>query len=170
MEWPELYGRLAKDPNDEAAHDSLNAKVAVWARRDLSDHTAEDREDVVAETCAMAVIKFSSARGSDTFLGFVKGQYLNARKRLLRGIRAHSLQHFDPPAPDLPGPTREEREVLRECLAGLPERERQAVEMKYLREATHDQIARVLDISTQNARVILFRGLARLRHCVESNW
>lgn len=170
MEWPEVYGHLAKDPNDQAAHGFLGAKVAVWASRDLSDRTAEDREDVVAEACAMAVIKFSAARGPDTFLGFVKGHYLNARNRLLQVRRANSLEEFDPPAPPPPGPTREEREVLRACLENLSDREREAVEMKYLREATHDQIARALNITTQNARVIVFRGLARLRECVRSNW
>jgi RNA polymerase sigma factor (sigma-70 family) len=73
-----------------------------------------------------------------------------------------------PAAPD-PEPSIDDDalEWLYHCLTKLPPRERQAVDLRFFRDASQEEIARVLGVTTGNARRIVFNGVVRLRQCIQ---
>lgn len=56
------------------------------------------------------------------------------------------------------------REVLKHALASLPERNRQVVVLRYYAGKSNQEIAEILQITQENARVILTRSLKKLQN------
>jgi RNA polymerase sigma-70 factor (ECF subfamily) len=69
------------------------------------------------------------------------------------------------PAVDPPEPLDTDR--LRECLAGLAERERSVVVLTFYDLRTSRQVGDQLGVSEGNVRVIRSRALGRLRDCMQ---
>ena len=173
VEWSAIYARLKDDANDADALAALMAGVLPWVERHLRHPTLRPhREDVVAETCSAAVTAISSAYGPETFMSFVYGHYLNARRRVRQGARIPTVRLDDVDLPLLAGdtPAPDELTLLEQCLAALPARERRAVELRYFLGASDHQIASALDVTTVNARRIVFNGLQRLRRRARQVW
>ncbi len=63
----------------------------------------------------------------------------------------------------LPTPIAERDDELWERVRALPEKQRQAVTLRYLGDLTHREIATVMEISEPAARRNVFDGLERLR-------
>lgn len=164
MEWAEIYGRLVRDRDDEKAWGSLRARVLPWARRALWERGWHVVDDAVEDTCSTAVICFQNARGPDTFAGFVYGHFLNIRRRALQEPCMAPVPE-DLAAASTVEPSDDELALLYRCLDELPDRERRAVELRYLEEATAERIAEVMGVSKVNARQLVFRGMLRLRDC-----
>jgi len=61
----------------------LESGIRSWARAELWQRGWTVVDDVVAETAAEVVLAMRKARGADTFGGFVRGHYLNVRRRAL---------------------------------------------------------------------------------------
>jgi RNA polymerase sigma factor (sigma-70 family) len=171
MDWEQIYHRLASDTNDAEAWAALERRARIWARAVFWKHGRDAIEDVVADTCAAIALGLSGARGAETFAGYAYGQFLNARRRMLRnGLPSGvPLGTFDIAAP------LEEDELdtdslmrLRHALATLPQRERTAVTMRYFHELSSASIATELGVTDGNARRILFNGLRRLRSKLSS--
>jgi RNA polymerase sigma-70 factor (ECF subfamily) len=55
---------------------------------------------------------------------------------------------------------------LEDCLSQLSRRARELIRLGYLESRGHDEVARALDISESNARVLRHRTLASLRECM----
>jgi RNA polymerase sigma factor (sigma-70 family) len=174
LTWQEIFSRLLIDKEDELAFRALQRRVTRWADRQLTTPVAvrELREDVVADACAASILGIEHAYGSETFSGFVFGQFLSARRRCLRFSRLETV-----PLEDVQlavgleqGPDVDELALLERCLLELPPRERQAVEMRYFGDASSTEIARALDVSETNARRIVFNGLKRLRCSAHRVW
>ena len=55
---------------------------------------------------------------------------------------------------------------LTACLNRLSTRERSVIIMTFYDEQRHDEVARALDLSSENVRVIWHRALGRLRNCM----
>jgi RNA polymerase sigma-70 factor (ECF subfamily) len=55
---------------------------------------------------------------------------------------------------------------LEDCLSQLSGRARELIRLGYLESRGHDEVARALDISESNARVLRHRTLASLRECM----
>lgn len=171
LDWPEIYRRLKLNYEDEVAWMALEGRVREWARPALWQNGWHVVDDVVADTCATVALAIAQARGAPTFAGFVYGHFLNARNRALAERRALVEPiEIDPPAAEPTLPTPDEIELLRQCLARLSERERLAVEQRYLDDAPYAAVAELLLVAENNARQIAFRGLARLRECVRGAW
>lgn len=168
MEWPEIYKRLKRDPDDTQAWDALEQHVRAWARPQLWDLGWHVVEDAVADTCSTVVLCIARARAAETFSNFTYGHYLNVRRRVLSAHRwRHApLDGFDPPAPPEAAEPDERVAMLRACLDGLPPRDRQAVQLRYFEDHSSEQIAAALGVTAGNARRIVFNGLARLRRCL----
>ena len=67
---------------------------------------------------------------------------------------------------ELPGDTMDERlRVLDECLSGLPERMRTALDLRYARGENSDGLAQHMRTTAANARKILQRARDRLGDC-----
>ena len=167
-----LYDRLRHDPNDALAFAALASRVRGWART----HRAEPGgshyfDDIVADTCSAAIVGIAEAYGAETFPAFVYGHYRNARRRLLQGCRfAVPLGDLDLPDSASSRPAPDELSLLERCLAQLPPRERQAVELRYLGHASTREIADALGVTVVNARQIVFSGLTRLRRNARRAW
>lgn len=56
--------------------------------------------------------------------------------------------------------------VLRRCIAELPERERQALNLRYVQNASREQMAGALGLSDGGVKNLLERVKARLKECV----
>jgi RNA polymerase sigma-70 factor (ECF subfamily) len=62
------------------------------------------------------------------------------------------------------------RQVLDQCLDGLPDRHAQAFTLREMEELSSEDICKALDITSTNLWVILHRARAALRRCLEINW
>ena len=168
MEWECIYARLVCDAEDAAAWQALARRVECWARAVFRGRGHQVTEDVVAETCASVALGLDSARGADTFAGFVYGHFLNARRRMLRveflSQRSESLDDMDLAADAVEDDQQPDAVVeLRRALEFLPDRERRAIRLRYFSELPAVAIAAELGVTDGNARRIVFNGLRRLR-------
>jgi RNA polymerase sigma-70 factor (ECF subfamily) len=59
------------------------------------------------------------------------------------------------------------RQALRECVAALPPRSREAVRLRYAEKASRDEMARILGLRPNGVKTLLQRIRAGLRRCVE---
>lgn len=171
MDWATICTRLRFDSNDRDAWDALEARVRIWAFGRLRGLGSEIVEDAIADMCASVVMDLPTARGPDTFKGFVMGKCLNVAKGAYRlaAVERVSLDR----AIELPDASSETADdprfaVLDACLERLPERDRRAVELRYFAKARAEQIARELRVSEGNARRIVFNGVNRLRKCAQA--
>ena len=178
--WAQIYHRLQRDSNDLPAWEALRAHVRPWAQADFRGRGEAAVEEAIADTCARVAVALHTARGAETFRGFVKGQYFAARREVLRFLaQSQRLLGGDPP-PDPPdesanveelvveGPYR--RQALQRCLGRLPQRERVAVEAFYFRDLGIEGVAAILGITRLNARQILWQARAHLRECLQRQW
>ncbi|MFH1743244.1 MAG: sigma-70 family RNA polymerase sigma factor [bacterium] len=90
-------------------------------------------------------------------------------------------QMFDDRGHWKPGPSRwgnpraalHEKEfwrVLRECIQRLPERLADTFRLRVLDELSSEDVRNIMNISTTNLGVMLYRARLHLRHCLERNW
>jgi RNA polymerase sigma factor (sigma-70 family) len=170
VEWQEIYSRLRRDREDGQAWGALDQRVRTWARPELWGRGWHVVDDVVADTCSAVVVGLEGAHGGDTFAGFVRGHYLNARRRALR--EGHRPEVSLAPGLDVPAPAPEtwpdedELGALRRCLAVLPPRERDAVRLRHFEGRSSAEMGSELGVTEGNARRILCLGMARLRRCL----
>jgi RNA polymerase sigma factor (sigma-70 family) len=171
MEWGEIYARLMRDREDACAWAALEGHVRNWARAALGRRGWRAMEEAVVDTCSAVALSLGRAHGADTFKGFAYGHFLNVRRRALQANLAPTvaLEGLDVPMAlaEAEGPTAEELARLRRALAELPPRERRAVTLRYLEEASAAQIGAELRVTEGNARRIVFNGLARLRRSLQ---
>jgi RNA polymerase sigma-70 factor (ECF subfamily) len=71
-----------------------------------------------------------------------------------------------PEAVDAPEPLALDADRLAECLQALAERERSVVALTFFADKPGDEVAKELELSADNVRVIRHRALARLRACM----
>ena len=167
LDWPDIYRRLKSEPNDAAAFAALERRVLALARSALSTQSPHLVDDVVADTCAAAVMSISRARGPETFRGFVIGEYLNVRRFYLAQFASSvPLAGHDPPDSDQPDASPFELEVLRRCIERLATRDRLVVELRYFEEASYRLIAEALKVTENNARQITHAARLRLGDCL----
>ena len=83
-----------------------------------------------------------------------------ARRERLLDTYGEALLPQDTPAPSL------DQARLAHCLEQLPERERTVLVLTFYDDMPAQSLARELDTSQANVRVIRHRGLERLRKCV----
>jgi len=171
VDWATICTRLRQDPNDQAAWDALVIRVRPMAHARLRGRDPDLIEDAIADACASVVLDIESARGPETFKGFVLGKWLNVAKGAVRsaGRGRVSLDAL----PELPASGGLDADdprfvVLDRCMEGLPDRDRRAVELRYFAEAASEQIAAELRVSAGNARRIVFNGVNRLRKCAQA--
>jgi len=167
MEWKEMFGRLVSDPEDPLAWTHLQRQVRGWARREFGRQGWHLVEDAVADTASAVAVGLERAYGAETFRGFVFGHFLTARRQLLRVGRVSllPLDNVDIAAAgsdDAPFNEETLSSVMR-ALATLPPRERQAGSLRHLEGLPASAIAAELGVSPENARLIVHRGLQRLR-------
>jgi RNA polymerase sigma factor (sigma-70 family) len=168
--WPQIYAALRQDPGNEETWPTLDERVRSLVRQRLPDLDPSAVEDAAAEICLRVVTDLDKARGAATFQGFVFGQFLTLRRRILAHEQARRAEvpiaGLDFPSPADKDPGESELAKLRQCLNTLLPRDRRAVELRYFQQASPTAIATTLTVSEGNARRIVFNGLTRLRTCM----
>ncbi len=168
MSFEQIHDRLSVDVNDEAALADFRSHILRWVVSDgIMDHQVVGGEDVINLTLYLVLVGFRSSRGRETFIGFVRGHYRNARRDAWRrrpevpsGLQI--LEQFD-------DCLRLTEQHLKECLGALrasnPKRLR-AIILREVKGSDYRTIAATLEISEQNARQSVSRGKQALRECI----
>ena len=154
----ELYRRLAprvrlyglRHLGNEAAAADLMQQVMLLMIERLRAGALREPERLasfVFGICRMAVLDLR--RG-------------HARRERLLETYGEALSPPEPPAPEF------DRERLTHCLERLPERERTVLLLTFYDDMRGEALAKELNLSPANVRVIRHRGLERLRGCMEA--
>lgn len=93
------------------------------------------------------------------------------RRGALEGVRP-ALEGDVGPAPDafLGGLDEATRARIRESVAGLPRKQREAVWLRWAEEAEYETIAQVLECSPESARANVYQGMKKLREELHEVW
>ena len=150
------------------AHGSL---VYSYCRRSLGDERAKDVTQEVFVSAWRARDRFDPSRGS--LAGWLMGITKN---RLIDNVRAER-RHTDRQVDREPGDTGTDdagldrvgdRMLVADALRLLSERPRQVIELAYLEDLTHQEVAERTGLPLGTVKSDIRRGLARIRHHLES--
>jgi RNA polymerase sigma-70 factor, ECF subfamily len=148
-----------------AAYDAYGSLVYSFCRRSLGDDRAKDVAQEVFVSAWRARDRFDSSKGS--LAGWLMGITKN---RLIDNIRAEQ-RHADRRSEAEPGELPVESDVERvgdrmlvaDALDSLPARSRTVIELAYLSDLTHTQIAEQTSLPLGTVKSDIRRGLASIR-------
>ncbi|MSQ43654.1 MAG: sigma-70 family RNA polymerase sigma factor [Chloroflexi bacterium] len=167
LSFEQIHDRLSMNINDEAAYHDLATHIKGWIRSDGVHDQVHGGAAVENDTLYRVFIGFRRTRGRETFQGFVRGEYWNARKRAWADKR---LVPFDPTVHDrIDDGMPETDEMARECMDWLRKaypHQFRAIIMKEVEGCDYRTIAATLGIAEGNARQSVSRGKLALRECV----
>lgn len=146
----------------------LAPRVRLYGLRHLRDEAAAC--DLMQQVMLMMIerLRADALRDPDQLTSFVFGicrmlvldrRRSHARRARLLETYGHALLPPEAPSPQL------DQERLTDCLQRLPERERTVLIMSFYDDTPADALARQLDMSPENVRVVRHRALKRLRQC-----
>ena len=172
----ELVRRIRESSPDEATDAEgelcrrLGPRIRLYGLRHLRDEQAA--ADLVQQVLLIMIegLREGKLRQADKLASFVLGTCRMVVLEIRRGgtRRAELLKQFRretqpiaifQPSLDL--------DHLTACLNRLSTRERSVIVMTFYDEQRGDEVARALDLSSENVRVIRHRALGRLRNCME---
>ena len=140
-----------------------------------SPDEAQDASSEVFARLPVALKTYDSTMPLSRWLSSVAGHYC---VDLLRKRRSEQrvLEPADPEAPEPAAPvasplqellSEEARQAVRAAIAGLPERYRLPLALRYYHELSYDEIARRLELSRANVATLIFRAKEELRRVLE---
>jgi RNA polymerase sigma-70 factor (ECF subfamily) len=166
-----LVARAVAEPAAFAAiYDHYFPRVYNYVRYRVRE--AEIADDVTAQVFQTTLVKLSSYRPERApfaiWLFAIARNAVNDHLRAANRRRWLSLDvlwdHPSPePQPEEAAIQNEARTDLLAALAGLGDRERDLVAMKFAAGLTHRHIAELVGLSESNVGVILYRAMQRLR-------
>ena len=148
----------------------LAPRVRFYGLRHLRDEQAA--ADLVQQVLLMTLERLRSGklRKPEMLASFVLGMcrmvVLELRRTHARRERLLHTFADDVPMADPQLTPRLDHERLLACLERLPEREKSVLVMTFYDDRAAREVARDLNLSEANVRVIRHRGLQRLRDCV----
>ncbi len=126
---------------------------------------ADDPEDIAQESFARLIRKHGSLRDPEAALAYVRATVCNLTRNRHRHLRVVRLRT---PAARHEGSS-EQAVILREdhrevlaALAGLPDRRREAIILRYWLDLSEREIAEVMGVSPGTVKSSVSRGLATL--------
>lgn len=160
------------DPDREAEAElcrRLAPRVRLYGLRHLRDSAAA--ADLMQQVMLMMIerLRAGALREPERLASFVFGicrmvvldlRRGNHRRELLLETYGEALLPVETPPPN------PDRGRLAHCLERLPERERTVVLLTFFDDMPAEVLARELNLTAANVRVIRHRGLERLRVCV----
>ncbi len=165
--------RRAAAGSDPAAEAELCRRLAprirLYGLRHLRDpHAAQD---LVQQVLLMTLerLRAGEVREPEKIASFVLGASRMTAIDMRRGARRREAllaawgdmpEAVEAPEPFLDG------DKLAQCLHALAERERSVVTLTFFADKEGDEVAKDLDLSAGNVRVIRHRALAKLRKCM----
>ena len=161
-------------PSEDFALHWLKAEPVLRAFVAAAVWDSHHAEDVLQEVASTVTRKYKSFDPSRPFLPWCLGiarlkikEYLRACARDRIVLSDATLLALEAAATDLIDSQLEARRVaLQACVRKLEGRQRDVIEMRYLRAASLDEIASKLKTSTSAVAVTLHRARANLRECV----
>lgn len=134
-------------------------------------HNVHIAEDLVADVFERAFVKADTLRNEDAFstwLFTIARNIIisNGRKRARESIvDPDILKEIAPSGTSVESEVmnREDLDQVAELLHGFPQREQDVIALKFDAELPNAQIAKIMNLSEANVRVILFRTLRKLR-------
>lgn len=134
-------------------------------------HNVHITEDLVADVFERAFVKANTLRNDDAFstwLFTIARNVIisNGRKRAREAIvDPDILKEITPSGASVESEivNREELSRVAEFLQDFPQREQDIIALKFDAELPNAQIAKIMNVSEANVRVILFRTLRKLR-------
>lgn len=140
-------------------------------------HNVHVTEDLVADVFERAFVKASTLRNSDAFSTWL---FTIARNIIISNGRKLSretivdpdvLKEIAPSGASVEGEVinHEDVRAITMLLREFPQREQDIVALKFDAELPNAQIAKIMDVSEVNIRVILFRTLRKLRELMSAH-
>jgi RNA polymerase sigma-70 factor (sigma-E family) len=122
-------------------------------------------EDLVQEAFVRVAAKLDTLREPDAFGAYLTRAVANLAKSHFRHqkVVARHERTIDRRALVEPAVDVGANDVLLIALRRLPMRQRAAIVLRYYNDASHEDIARILDIPLGTVKSLLSRGLAKLR-------
>ncbi len=147
----------------------LAPRVRLYGLRHLRDDAAA--ADLMQQVMLLMIerLRAGALREPERLASFVFGICRMVVLDLRRGHarRERLLETYgEALVPEAAPPPSLDRDRLTHCLERLPERERTVLMLTFYDDMPADALARELDLSPPNVRVIRHRGLARLRGCI----
>lgn len=144
---------------------------------------AEDITQSVWITFFDVVVRFEGRSSIRTFLfGILYNKASEYRKQNNRAVATDNIEevldsHFDnkgrwihsysPVRPDKFLESSENMSLISKCLELLPVNQKMAFVLKEIEEEVTDEICKILDVTTTNLGVLLFRARNQLRECID---
>ncbi len=123
-------------------------------------------DDIVADVLGRAYEQWDRIAGLDRVAAYVRrmvvNEFLTRKRRQKRTVLLPAFQDHHVVGPDH-AHGHAEREALKARMAGLPERQRAVLVLRYFEDLPDDEIAEVLDCATGTVRSLASRALATLR-------
>ena len=165
--------KAARRGNREAFGILLRDLQDPWYRMSLSLLGDSDlARDATQETAVRFVRQLRTFRGDSQLRTWSLGICLNVVRELRRSRRGQSLledetglpPRWDPyPSPDAAAERAEESESLRAVLAGLPERQREALVLRFFEDLSVEQTARAMRCAKGTVKATVHQALRSLR-------
>ncbi|MEE8366727.1 MAG: sigma-70 family RNA polymerase sigma factor [Thermoanaerobaculia bacterium] len=103
--------------------------------------------------------------------GFAKDRRMDDIDEVFESRFSENQSWSRPPrGPDKVLFAKEARHEINGCLETLPDRQRDAFVLREVEALSTEEICKILDVSTTNIGVMLFRARNRLRECLETKW
>jgi RNA polymerase sigma-70 factor (sigma-E family) len=125
-------------------------------------------EDVVQDAFAAVYRRWDTIRDHGAVGGYLRTAVVNhsrsaLRRRIVARRHLHLVDRDTVEAADASSLLSAEHEMARRALAGLPERQREVLTLRYLMALTDGEIAEATGLSLGGVRSAASRGLAALR-------
>lgn len=134
-----------------------NQQVAEDLTSDVFEKALVNFTKYNSEKAAFSTWIFSIAR--NTITDFYRAQ----PKVKMVNIEETVATPSKDPGPEETVESSEEKQLLRRCIAKLPENEQEIVRLKFTMEMTNRDIAKVLGLTESNVGVMLYRIIRKLR-------
>lgn len=167
--------RPPSQPHDLAALDELYqqhvGRIFGWIRAQVHDDAVA--EDLTAQVFFRACTSSATYRGEGTYQAWLfriaRNCVVDHRAASLRVVTVSDPpEGADPaPSPSAQAIAREDRELIWDLVANLPENERRAIALRYLHEMSVEEMAKILRRTRGAVRVLLHRARGRLRSAIE---
>ena len=172
-------GSGAGPPDDEARADAARAVTALYETHAvglirlavvmLGDRAAA--EDVVQDAFFGLYRRWDRLTDPSSALPYVRSSVLNGcRTALRRRALGRRVTEYQPPSGSAEAAvlSREEREEVMRAVRQLPDRQREALVLRFYLDLPEPEIARVMGIRPGTVRSATHRALKALGHLLES--
>jgi RNA polymerase sigma-70 factor (ECF subfamily) len=133
----------------------------------LLDRDQELARDATQETALRVLRLLPSFRGEAKLRTWAMGIAINVCREMRRGQRSFdedAVSLSEPSAPDRAAEADELATVLRQLLAELPQRQREAIVLRFFEELSVDETAAVMRCATGTVKATVHQALRALRN------